>query len=617
MKKIFLLLFGVYTFQIFAQLPGSQERSSLLPELEPFYHGVASGDPTPSSVMLWTRITPPTGNTGPIDVRWKIAIDTSFLNTVDGGIYTTDASKDYTIKVEAKNLNPNTWYYYEFTGLGKNSLTGRTKTAPTGGLDQLRFAVMSCSNYPTGLFNAYYDVYDRNDVDALLHLGDYIYEYANAEFGSFRNAEPATEIYSLADYRLRHSTHKLDTMSIRMHQQYPLIATWDDHEVANDAWQNGAQNHDNSEGPYTARKAASQEAYYEWMPLRYPEDGNKSKIYRKISYGDLADIFVLDTRHYGRDLQNLNRKDDTTRHLLGDEQLQWLKEGLLASNAKWKILAQQVMMGPLTPFGITVNPDQWDGYAAERKRLYDFFKENNLDNIIVLTGDIHTAWAMDLPYDYNTYNSTSGAGSVAVEFVCTSVTSKSVPIPLPPAYNLIEKLLLRHIKYVDLSKKGYSILNLFPEKATNHFYSVKNIGFPTTEQKLEQAWTVKEGKNHLNKEASEILQIEPKQLQAPLDPRGIITTPIKNNIVKNIIVGTYPNPFIDYFAIQFNLFDDAKSLKYNILDINGKVVFEKILTNTLKGLHYEEIDGSSFAKGQYLIQIIADEAIAAAQLVKM
>lgn len=615
MKKIIIFIVLCCQLATWAQIPNAQFRSAVMPELEPFYHGVASGDPTPHSVVLWTRVTPPSENYGSIDVRWKIATDTAFLNTVNGGIVSTDSSRDYTVKIDATDLQPNTWYYYEFTALGKNSLTGRTKTTPEGGVDQLRFAVMSCSNYQAGIFNSYQDVALRNDVDAILHLGDYIYEYGNS-IGGHRDADPSTEIYSLADYRLRHSCHKLDSMSIRMHQQYPLIATWDDHEVANNAFETGAENHTPSEGNYMERKSASQEAYYEWMPLRYPEEGNHGKIYRKITFGDLADIFVLDTRHFRRDSQNVNLRNDTSHHILGVEQLQWLKDELLNSQAQWKIIAQQVMMGQLTPLGLVINPDQWDGYAAERKNLYDFIREHNIDNVVVLTGDIHTAWAMDLPYNLNNYKPATGEGSLAVEFVCTSVTSGSSPIPLPPIYNLIENLLLPHIKYVDLNKKGYSLLNLQPDKATGYFYSVKNIGINTTEQKFEEAWSTKHEANHLIKERNEIGSIFPLQQQAPLDPRGIITTPIRNNVVTDIILGAYPNPFTDYFAVQFNLFDNVNTLQYQIIDMQGRVLKSSLLSNKLKGLHYEEINASDLPAGNYIFKLTSDKGIAAVRISK-
>jgi alkaline phosphatase D len=255
---------------------------------------------------------------------------------------------------------------------------------------------------------------------------------------------------------------------MRLHQQFPFITAWDDHETANDAYMDGAENHTPAtEGPWSVRKAAGQQAYDEWLPIRLPEAGNENKIFRRLNYGNLADIFMLDTRLFSRTIQSSD-PNDTSKHIIGNEQLEWLKNELLNSTATWKIIGQQVMVGNLTPFGLTLNADQWDGYTADRKQLYDIILNNNIKNVIVLTGDIHTAWAMDLPYNTSTYNPGTGAGSVGVEFVCTSVTSSSSPVPLQPIYSLI-KTLLPHIKYVDLYKKGFGILDLKSDKAQGNF----------------------------------------------------------------------------------------------------------------------------------------------------
>lgn len=297
MKKLYLVLIGlIITLQAFLQ--GSVlVRSALDPELTPFYHGVASGDPLPDAVIIWTRVTPGEPMES-IEVQWRVSRDTTFNNIVASGVFVTNEDRDYTVKVDVTGLEPNTWYYYEFSALERNSLIGRTKTAPVGGVDQLRFATVSCSNYPAGYFNAYQKIVDRNDVDAVLHLGDYLYEYGGS------NILPNTDIVQLADYRIRHSVYKLDSMLRNAHQQYPWIVTWDDHESANNSWRGGAENHNTStQGPWIDRKIASVRAYDEWMPIRMPDEEDQFRIYRKISYGDLADIFVLDTRLYDRDLQ--------------------------------------------------------------------------------------------------------------------------------------------------------------------------------------------------------------------------------------------------------------------------------------------------------------------------
>ncbi len=456
MKSILLSihLFLVLCFSTYAIDPISiTERSTVDTSLVPFYHGVASGDPTPNAVIIWTRVTPEVAGT--INGTWRVALDTNFTSIIQSGTFSTDSTTDYCVKIDVIGLQPNTWYFYEFTALGRNSLTGRTKTAPVSGMNQLRFAFVSCSNYPNGYFNAYDRVRERNDVDAVLHLGDYIYEGGGTSAVRTEQQLPSYEIIRLADYRQRYSSYRLDASLRKVHQQYPFITVWDDHETANNSFTNGSSSHTPAtEGPWNLRKAAGQQANDEWMPTRLPEAGNPNKIWRKISYGNLADIFMLDTRLYDRSLQGGNT-NDTTRHLIGNEQMEWLKTELINSTAKWKILGQQVMMGNLTPFGILVNNDQWDGYNVDRKKLYDIILNNNIKNVITLTGDIHTAWAMDLPYNTSTYNSNTGAGSVGVEFVCTSITSSSSPIPLDPLYPLVSTL-LPHIKYVNLNKKGYN-----------------------------------------------------------------------------------------------------------------------------------------------------------------
>lgn len=590
----FLLLFGFSTYAI--DPIDITERSTVDTSLVPFYHGVASGDPTPNAVIIWTRVTPETAGT--VNGTWRVALDTNFTSIVQSGTFSADSTRDYCVKIDVTGLQPDTWYFYEFTALGRNSLTGRTKTAPVGGINQLRFAFVSCSNYPAGFFNSYDRIRERNDIDAVLHLGDYIYEYANNQFGSARGDQlPTYEILKLADYRQRYSSYRLDPSCRKLHQQFPFISVWDDHETANNSYTNGADNHTPAtEGPWNLRKAAGQEASDEWMPRRLPEAGNTNKIWRKLSYGNLADVFMLDTRLYDRSLQGGNT-NDTNRHIIGNEQMQWLKTELINSTAKWKILGQQVMMGNLTPFGITVNNDQWDGYNAERKKLYDIILNNNIQNVIVLTGDIHTAWAMDLPYNTAAYNANTGAGSVGVEFVCTSVTSAASPVALDPLYPLVSAL-LPHIKYVDLFKKGYGILDLTDAKAQGNFYANKTIATKDTAQTYETGYYTLPGTRWLKKATSQSVKIDPTHYQAPENPRQNIVTGIKNKSTDLIVLSAYPNPFIDRISIQFNTASNA-NLDLKLYDISGKLVKQMDLGYLTKGLYNKTILLDNLASGAY------------------
>lgn len=609
MKKFTLLLISLITFYSYsqAQIVNYTQRSELNPLFEPFYHGVASGDPLTDGIILWTRVTPRDASTS-IEVQWRIAKDSAFNFTMQSGVTQAEASKDYCVKVDVRGLEPNTWYYYEFNAYGVNSLIGRTKTAPSGNVDQLRFAQMSCSNYNTGFFNAYNEVAKRNDIDALLHLGDYIYESGRSGNPN-RFIEPEYEILNLGDYRLRHNTHKLDTMSIRMHQQYPLIAVWDDHEVTNNAHRDGADNHTPStEGNYQDRKSAAQIAYEEWMPIRLPEEGKPSKIWRKISYGGLADIFVLDTRHYDRDAPEAKQNEDPNKLMLGPEQFEWLSNELKISTAQWKVIAQQVMMAPLTPFDITLNRDQWDGYIAERTRFFDLIKNNNIKNVVVLTGDIHTAWAQDLPYTKEDYDPVTGKGSVAVEFVCTSITSTSSPVTIPAWLYNVAKSALPHVKYVDLFKKGYSILDLTAEKTSNDFFSIKTINRPDSVQKFEQSWFVADGEVRLKKQPNATAMVGEPQYQAPPYPRTSVLTPVKE-VKYAVIVASYPNPFMNSFQVQFNLFKSNK-VTLRMYNMAGALAYEKNLGNLSAGLQIQEINTELLEKGMYrLVVISGDEQI--------
>lgn len=600
MKKFllpfFLMFSGFYT--AFALSPSDYTlRSMLDTSLAPFYHGVASGDPTPDAVIIWTRVTPDVD--GPVSGTWHVALDTNFTSVVQSGTFSTDSSRDYTVKIDVSGLQPNTWYFYEFQAMGKNSVTGRTKTAPVGGMQQLRFAFVSCSNYPSGYFNTYDRIRERNDVDAVLHLGDYIYEYGTGS-GDVRNdQQPNYEILRLADYRQRYSTYRLDPSTQKLHQQYPFISVWDDHETANNSYMDGAENHQPlTEGPWSARKAAGQEAYDEWMPIRLPDPGNENKIWRKISYGNLADLFMLDTRLYARTIQGGN-VNDTSRHILGDEELDWLKNELKNSTAKWKIIGQQVMMSNLTPFGIVLNNDQWDGYQADRKRLYDIILNNNIQNVIVLSGDIHSAWANDLPYNTATYNPGNGNGSVAVEFVCTSVTSKASPVPLDPLYPLIESI-LPNIKYVDLYKKGYGVLDLKDTIAQGNFYANKTVASRDPNQTFEGAWYTLPGTRWLKRARTQSVMQDPPHYQAPENPRQSLATGIKTHSNDLVVLSAYPNPFIDKITIQFNTASSA-STNLKVYDVTGKLVKSIDLGFLSKGLYNKTISLDDLASGAYKI----------------
>lgn len=458
-----------------------------------FNHGVASGDPLFDRVILWTRVTPFKFKSS-IKVQWKIATDINMQNVVNSGEFTTNEKRDYTVKVDANGLMPGSWYYYQFSVGGRKSMLGRTKTAEETGLDRLRLAVVSCSSLPHGYFNVYRALAKRNDLDAIVHLGDYIYEYGQGQYGNaklddVRALQPAHEIKTLEDYRTRHAQYKADEDLQAAHQQYPFIVTWDDHEFANDTWVAGAENHNKGEGDFFKRKAAAKQAYFEWMPIRVqPEDFEA--VYRVIKYGNLVDLIMLDTRIEGRDEQlnilHQHERHDPNRTLLGFDQEQWLHNQLSTSTAQWKILGQQVMIQHRASIalpdklggGLSFFLDSWDGYTSTRKRLFNHVKENKIDNFVVLTGDIHSTWVADLcpdPYDFEQYNRFTGEGAIGVEFVTPSITSPALPPVIGDIAAAAFVANSPHLKYCDMVHHGYFILDVTKEKAQADWFFIDTI----------------------------------------------------------------------------------------------------------------------------------------------
>jgi len=590
-----------------AQVDYKQQRIAMDPRMEPFYHGVASGDPLADRVIIWTRITLSQGGTPTVD--WAVATDTGMTNIVKTGNFTTNADRDYTVKVDVDGLQANTWYYYQFSYQGQKSIVGRTKTAPSGPVSQLRFAVASCADYQEGFYNAYNNMGQRNDFDAVVFLGDYIYEYgASSSVG--REHEPATEILTLSDYRMRHSQYKLDIDLQYAHQQYPWICVWDDHETTNDSYRDGAENHTpGTEGDWQQRKRWGVQAYLEWMPIRVPDNNDSLRIYRTIRYGDLVDIFMLDTRLYGRDQQvsrTATNIGDTTRFLLGQQQLDWLKTELSNSTAQWKLLGQQVMMAPLRAFGITLNADQWDGYTAERDRVLNHIKNNNINNVVVLTGDIHSSWGNDIPL--GTYNGSTGAGSVAVEYVATSITSSNFPATIPT--NIITSQ-NPHIKYADLTNHGYFILDLTAAKAQADWYYVNTIATRTPGESFDEAWYTNNNDNHLTKSTTPTTLVGPQQTPAP---RLEELTSVQDNLTP-VVVGAYPNPFQQSFTLQYFLRQSA-DVTVELVDVMGKVVMSQKIGAQTFGLTESTIAVPDMAQGTYFVRLVAGDQVANFTLLK-
>ncbi|MFK4102412.1 alkaline phosphatase D family protein [Streptomyces sp. NPDC019531] len=474
-------------------------------EAPAFLHGIASGDPLPDGILLWTRVTPtpeaePGSGLGPdTEVSWTVAKDKAFTTVVAKGSVTATASSDHTVKADVRGLAPATDYWFRFSAGGTTSPAARTRTAPAAdaAVANLRFGVVSCANWEAGYFSSYRHLAARGDLDAWLHLGDYIYEYGTGEYGTrdtvVRQHAPTHEILGLADYRVRHAKYKTDPDLQALHAVAPVVAIWDDHEFANDAWSGGAENHtEGAEGTWTARQAAAKQAYFEWMPVRTATAGTT---YRRLRFGKLADLSLLDLRSFRSQQVSVGSGsvDDRDRTITGRAQLDWLKTGLKSSDTTWRLIGNSVMISPfaigslsadlLKPLaellglpkeGLALNTDQWDGYTDDRRELLAHLRSNAIRNTVFLTGDIHMAWANDVPVDAGTYPLSASA---ATEFVVTSVTSDNLDDILKVPEGTVTALAApiiqvanRHVHWVDTDRHGYGVLDITADRAQMDYY---------------------------------------------------------------------------------------------------------------------------------------------------
>lgn len=675
MKKLYTLLAIVcLTLSITAQNGGTIYQTSRAqggdsnfnPDFAPFYHGVASGDPLEDRVIIWTRVTPEEMNEAAIEVSWKVATDVAMENVVREGMLMTDATVDYTVKIDVDGLSAGTTYYYSFTAMGRNSLTGRTKTTPTGDqADHLKFGVVSCSNFQAGYFNGYGRLADQNDLDAVIHLGDYIYENGNFSYGDSslwndRLVEPGTEIVTEEEYRMRYGTYRLDTNLIRVHQQHPFITVWDDHESTNDSYKDGAQNHQpETEGDWETRKEVSKKVYFEWLPIR---DNETRSVFRNISYGDLVDLIMLDTRLEGREVQINNALDsvllDSARTLLGEEQKAWLFEQLSNSTAKWKVIGQQVIFSELNVgWASLLDPNQsyfeaesifldiWDGYPAERTQVVDYIKDNEIDNVVILTGDFHTTFAFDVAdppmnlvlsnipgigeipsFTPSDYDPATGANAVAVEFAVPSITSANFDENLDVPTALLFQATINnnvvdpgtglsfgnpnpHMKYTDFIQHGFYILDIKADSVQADYYFTP-INEPTDSVANGQSWYTMAGVSNLQQAAAASAPKATQDAPAPLSPQGNPTTNIDEveDDAKFAILGVYPNPFATQNTLFFSLADRAQ-VNIDLFDAAGKLVKNVVRENMPAGTYNVVLDASDLQNGNYLYQIKVDNKV--------
>ncbi len=455
----------------------------------PFSLGVASGDPLPDSVVLWTRLAPDPLNGGGmppknVPIKWQVALDEKMTKVVQRGTVIATPELSHSVRVDVRGLKPERWYWYQFQVGKEVSPVGRTRTAPDLGkrIKQFRFAFVNCQDWQNGYYTAYKHVADE-ELDLVVHLGDYIYEYGPLPNGPRQHNSP--KIVTLADYRNRHALYRTDPNLQAAHAAFPWIVTWDDHEVE-DNYANDISSLNNiSPTEFLVQRANAYQAYYEHMPLRESSlpNGPDMLLYRRFTFGDLAQFNVLDTRQYRSDQpcdDGLKPRcpeafsSDAT--MTGPEQEQWLLDGLDRSQARWNVIAQQVMFGEYdfnpSPETQTFNMDQWDGYVAARNRILNFLDQRQPSNPIVIAGDIHSSWVHDLKVDF----SNPSSKTVGTEFVATSITSDFPAQFIPSVQAALSKN--PHTKFFDGAFRGYVRCNLTHEHWQSDYRVVSTIREP-------------------------------------------------------------------------------------------------------------------------------------------
>ncbi|KAL3466921.1 PhoD-like phosphatase-domain-containing protein [Aspergillus heterothallicus] len=521
-----------------------------------FTHGVASGDPYTHSIILWTRVAPSaeasdsnTTVTGdvplydhenekyakasahPICVDYRVFSDKEGEEVVDSGRAFTSSDVDFTVKVEASGLQPFTtyWYQFEVCGSENRSPVGRTKTAPAAGdhVEEVKIAVHSCSNYPNGYFNAYGNVARKDNIDYVVHLGDYIYEYENGVTGvDERAVVPQREIFSLYDYRMRLGQYRTDLDLVASHQNFPWITVWDDHEIANNGYRDGFSGLRNTEdsflnyGPQISvdqRKLNAVRAYFEWMPIRQVDMDDGLRIWRNFQMGDLFDLIMIDTRNYDRSITDTSDNaayierihDDTGRSIMGPRQESWFYRQLSESKergAKWRVIGNQLVFAHVQQKNedgtLSFSTDSWTAYRANQNRTLRHMYENGIVNNINIAGDSHVNWVSDMIWKgTHDYNTTTGTGSVGVEFAGTAVSSSgfsgsslSTAEETANTYSINPEL-----KWVEGYYRGYFELHLRHDEAEARYFGCPTVATRNSWELPLANWTVRHSESHLER----------------------------------------------------------------------------------------------------------------------
>ncbi len=592
----FILILALFCKDNYAQvLPPRMFADSAF---APFYYGVASGSPTANSVILWTHVTPASLNDSVI-LNWEVADDSLFANIVVNGVATADSMNDFTVKVKVTNLNANTVYYYHFTTNGISGRTGRTKTAPTGQTERVRCSVMSCSSIFSGYFNAYARLAERDNLDVLLHLGDHIYDFVDPDEEVRVSDPPQPNPGNLAEYRAQYKYYLLDPDLRAARQQHPWIVIWDNHDIKG-----------NSGNDYEG----SIRAFYEYVPVDVVDSSELQRIYHKVSYGSLLDIFLIDTDIY----RNNDTLPNGAASMLGTVQRNWLLNELSASAATWKIIGNQKLFTSVTiPGGTTIPLSGWDNFDDERILLLNFLEQNNLKNNIVISGDAHLSFMMDLTTDpnglYGKYDTLTGTGAVGIEMLGSSISRGNLDEATGISGSILDFIETATLNtnpnfiFADMVSHGYGILDIKQDSVVGEFY-FSDILNESSAETFGGGAVCYNGANHWERKLFE----EPVEVREQNDTMTSFTEPpVSDETTLSVIIT--PNPGDDQFIVElFNLRGNFAEL--HLCDLTGKEIVSRIIQ--VNGTSQSEtIDMSAFHAGIYLLIVENNKQITHNRLV--
>lgn len=550
----------------------------------PFYHGVASGDPLSDAVIIWTRITPDSITSPPIGVNYQVSTDSSFLSIIQAGTILADSSENWTLKKDVVGLLPNQVYYYRFDdGNGHYSQTGRTRTAPTGAVSSLKFAVFSCSSIYSGYFNSYARVAEKSgNLNAAIHVGDYIYDFVDSD-EEIRVPTPYPSVpITLDEWRQRQAYYLLDPDLRNARASLPWICLWD--------------NHDQECGGIPACTLnPGIEAFYEWLPIRQPDTTQPMIIYRNFEFGDLAEIFVSDVLMF-RQADTLSNGE---YNLLGTNQSNWLKQGLLNTSSRWKLIPQQRMVGGWYTNGIpswildlvpndgsVFDLGSWDGYPGTKADMMNFIRSNFINDVIFLSGDAHVSIAQDLvedPHNTSLYDPVTGAGSAGVEFLPTSITRGNLdeggaPLGAFSLFNDLDRYANPQHQFTDFFNHGYGLLNIMQDSSIAEFWYCPKL-YESGQDSLGATLVVKHNENHWSRNSGY------SGVDVNQSPQLLL----------------FPNPTHEFLTMQF-LNQGPDSFTIRMVDLYGKVVYnEEVLHLNMGNMHILNV--TELADGMYFVEL--------------